>query len=61
MLETDSPYLLPRDMRPKPKSSRNEPAYLPHILQRVAHFRGQNADDLAQQTEATVNGFFGFV
>ena len=60
MLETDSPYLLPRDMRPKPKSSRNEPAYLPHILQRVAHFRGQNADDLAQQTEATVNDFFGF-
>jgi len=60
MLETDSPYLLPRDMRPKPKSNRNEPAYLPHILQRVAHFRGQNAVDLAQQTEATVNHFFGF-
>jgi TatD DNase family protein len=60
MLETDSPYLLPRDMRPKPKSSRNEPAYLPHILQRVAHFRGQNVADLAQQTEATVNDFFNF-
>jgi TatD DNase family protein len=60
MLETDSPYLLPRDMRPKPKSSRNEPAYLPHILQRVAHFRGQDEDELAQQTEATVNDFFGF-
>lgn len=59
MLETDSPYLLPRDMRPKPKSSRNEPAYLPHILQHVAHFKGQTPSDLAQQTEATVNAFFG--
>ena len=60
MLETDSPYLLPRDIRPKPKSSRNEPAHLAHILQRVAHFRGQNIADLAQQTETTVNDFFGF-
>jgi len=59
MLETDSPYLLPRDMRPKPKSNRNEPAYLPHILQRVAHFRGQSVHDLALQTEVTVNEFFG--
>jgi|TARA_B110000977_G_scaffold89197_1_gene118509 TatD DNase family protein len=58
MLETDSPYLLPRDMRPKPKSSRNEPAYLPHILQTVAHLRGQNAADLAQHTETTVSEFF---
>ena len=58
MLETDSPYLLPRDMRPKPRSSRNEPAYLPHILQAVADLRGQNAADLAQHTEATVNEFF---
>ena len=33
MIETDSPYLLPRSMRPKPKSSRNEPKYLPYIAQ----------------------------
>lgn len=60
MLETDSPYLLPKDMGPKPKSSRNEPAYLPYILQRVAHYRGQTTLELAQHTEATVNDFFGF-
>ena len=58
MLETDAPYLLPRDMRPKPKSSRNEPAYLTHILERVAHLRGQTTDELAQQTEVTVEDFF---
>ncbi len=27
MLETDAPYLLPRDLNPKPKSRRNEPSY----------------------------------
>ncbi|MCF1429218.1 MAG: TatD family hydrolase, partial [Shewanella sp.] len=31
MIETDSPYLLPRSMRPKPKSSKNLPKYLPYI------------------------------
>src|SRR3954464_15847177 len=31
MIETDGPYLLPRDLHPKPASRRNEPAYLPHI------------------------------
>lgn len=34
LLETDAPYLLPRDLKPKPASRRNEPAYLPHIRQR---------------------------
>lgn len=39
MLETDAPYLLPRDMRPAPRSRRNEPAYLPHIAHAVAALR----------------------
>ena len=29
LIETDAPYLLPRDIKPAPKSRRNEPAYLP--------------------------------
>jgi len=58
MIETDSPYLLPRDLRPKPKSSRNEPAYLRHICERVAHYRGQSPASLAQDTEATATEFF---
>lgn len=37
MLETDSPYLLPRDLQEKPiKKNRNEPCYLPHIARSVA-------------------------
>ena len=37
MLETDAPYLLPRDARQKPvEKNRNEPYYLPHIARSVA-------------------------
>ena len=32
MVETDAPYLLPRDLRPKPAHRRNEPRFLPHIV-----------------------------
>ncbi len=37
MLETDAPYLLPRDLQQKPvEKGRNEPCFLPHIAQAVA-------------------------
>jgi TatD DNase family protein len=36
LLETDAPYLLPRDLQPAPRDRRNEPKYLPHIAARVA-------------------------
>jgi len=37
MLETDAPYLLPRDLPEKSvKKNRNEPCYLPHIAKSVA-------------------------
>ena len=45
MLETDSPYLLPRNLKPKPRSQRNEPANLAHILATVAAARNQLAVD----------------
>lgn len=53
LLETDGPYLLPRDLRPKPASRRNEPVYLPHIAAAVARARGESAEVLAcASTEA---------
>ena len=42
MIETDAPYLLPRDLKPPPKSRRNEPCYLPHIAATVARLRGES-------------------
>jgi TatD DNase family protein len=58
MLETDAPYLMPRDMQPKPGSRRNEPAYLPHIAATVARARGESFATIAQNTTANARRFF---
>lgn len=58
MIETDAPYLLPRDLKPKPKSRRNVPKYLPHICEVIAECRGVDAATLAEQTSATATAFF---
>lgn len=58
MIETDGPYLLPRDLDPKPASRRNEPAYLPHIAAVVARHRGESPEQLAAHTSATAKAFF---
>ena len=57
MLETDSPYLAPRDLRPK--VHRNEPQFLPHILRRVAACRGAALVPTAAAIADTTRAFFG--
>ena len=59
LLETDSPYLTPRDMRPQPKARRNEPAFLPHILKTVARAIGRPAEELAVETTRNAERLFG--
>ena len=59
MLETDSPYLLPRTLRPKPKGGQNEPAFLAEILREVAVHRGESEAELAAHTTACAQRFFG--
>lgn len=59
LLETDGPYLLPRDLHPKPASRRNEPAYLPHIAAVVARARGESVQTLAQSSTAATRALFG--
>lgn len=58
MVETDGPYLLPRDLEPKPQSRRNEPAFLPHIAAAVARARGESLEEVARATTATARRFF---
>lgn len=60
MLETDAPYLLPRTIKPKPKSSRNEPAYLPWVLQAITEQREETILEIAEETVQTTRGFFNF-
>ena len=47
ILETDCPYLAPVPMRGR----RNEPAYLPHVLDKLAEVRGWTRADAEQRTE----------
>jgi TatD DNase family protein len=59
LLETDGPYLLPRDLVPKPASRRNEPRFLPHIAAVVARLRNETTDDCAAHTTAAARALFG--
>ncbi len=59
LLETDGPYLLPRDLRPKPASRRNEPAYLPHVARTVARARGEPPEALARSSTQAARLLFG--
>ena len=58
MLETDAPYLLPRDLQPKPASRRNEPMHLPHIAMTVAEVTGKTFEQVAAETSQTAKNFF---
>src|SRR4249919_3671778 len=58
MIETDSPYLLPRTVKPQPSHRRNEPMYLAHIVEELARDRGEAVEDVAAATTAAANAFF---
>ncbi len=62
MLETDAPYLMPRDYPLKSKMQsqrRNEPCTLAHIAKTVAHCRGESEDVLREQCRLNSLAFFG--
>lgn len=58
MLETDAPFLIPRNIVPKPKESRNEPAYLPYVLRMVAYCMKKPVEEVARETTQTAYSFF---
>ncbi len=58
MVETDCPYLLPRDLPAKLKGRRNEPALLPWIVREIAHWRRIDEAQLARATHDTSQRFF---
>jgi TatD DNase family protein len=59
MIETDAPYLLPRTLKPKPKTRRNEPAYLTEVLRIVAEAMQESESTVAKATTANAERFFG--
>lgn len=60
LIETDAPYLLPRNLQPKPKGRRNEPMYLPLVLEAVAGARHQSLRELASITTRNAQTLFGW-
>jgi len=59
MLETDAPYLIPRDLSPRPASHRNEPMHLKHIAKVVAGCLDKPFEQLIRETTAVAEAFFG--
>lgn len=58
MVETDAPYLLPRNLSEPPKNRRNEPQWLPHIGATLAKQYDMDLDALAAAVLKTTNEFF---
>jgi TatD DNase family protein len=58
MLETDAPYLLPRTLRLPASRRRNEPAFLPAVLDTVAGALGRPSAEVARATTQTARAFF---
>lgn len=59
LIETDAPYILPRDMPVQKGNRRNEPAFLPHIAAAIARARGETPEQLATHTTAAARELFG--
>ncbi len=54
VLETDSPYMAPVPMRGK----RNEPSFIPYIVQVMAQALGTTADEVERQTTLNARSLF---
>ncbi|SET41971.1 TatD family hydrolase [Thalassotalea agarivorans] len=58
LIETDAPYLTPKTIRPRPKSSRNEPAYLPYVVEKIAQIKQCSVEEIiTRSTENAVRVF----
>ncbi|MBE9547911.1 MAG: TatD family hydrolase [Proteobacteria bacterium] len=58
LVETDAPYLKPRNLRPKLKSHRNEPRILPWVVGTIAACRGESPLVTAANTSRNARAFF---
>jgi TatD DNase family protein len=58
MIETDAPYMLPKNINPTPNSRRNEPAYLPFVVKYIAQCVGKTELEVANDTTNTAKLFF---
>ncbi len=59
LIETDAPWLLPRNMSHKPPvSGRNEPSLLPWVVTQLAHSMNRDSDEIADASWQNALRFF---
>ena len=59
MIETDAPYLIPRNLKIKSKNNRNEPQFLPHIANEIADLMNADVSEFNKQVFNNSKSFFG--
>jgi len=59
MTETDSPFLLPRTLRPKPKDGTNQPWFLAEVITKIAECRGETTPEVEVYSSQNATDLFG--
>lgn len=59
LIETDAPFLFPRDIGEKSRNGRNEPRFLRHIVRVIAGCLEKDEEQLARETRENTRRFFG--
>ena len=58
MIATDAPFLLPRNIQPRPNSRTNEPMYLPFVVKKLAALYNISEAELIEKTRVNTLQFF---
>lgn len=61
LIETDAPYLLPRNLSSKPKNRRNEPKYLTAVVDKIAECYQIDPKEIAQASTNNARSLFNLV
>jgi len=58
IIETDAPYLVPKNLEKRPKNNRNEPKYLAHVCLTISELLNIPAEKIAEQTTSNFKNLF---
>ncbi|MBK1895374.1 TatD family hydrolase [Chryseobacterium paridis] len=58
MIETDAPFMLPKNISTRSNNRRNEPAFLPYVAQTIAHLKKISIAEVAEETTEVAREFF---
>ena len=59
IVETDAPYLMPKNLAVKPKNRRNEPKYLISVVEEISSATNIKAQTLAEASTKNFKSLFG--